>query len=40
MKNITKQFLYSLIELSPMAKNASKWKKGVKNYALDLICTL
>lgn len=40
MENITKQFLYSLIELSPMAKNASKWKKGVKSYALNLIDSL
>lgn len=40
MENLTKQSLYLLIELSPMAKNVSKWKKGVKNYALDLIETL
>lgn len=40
MENLTKQSLYLLIELSPMAKNASKWKKGVKSYALDLIDSL
>ena len=40
MKQLTKEFLYLLIEVYPQAKNAGAWKRGVKNYALSLLDTL